>query len=119
MISGQATLVPESDDYGPCFRRVAVKIPRFDFGFGPDEIGRRAVVENLRPGSNAAKAGLKDGDKITYAFSTDGALRDPNMMVTMHVTRGDQTFDVSYLPRAELRDAYQWERTDVPESACK
>jgi hypothetical protein len=37
----------------------------------------------------------------------------------MHVTRGDQTFDVSYLPRGELRDAYQWERTDVPESACK
>ena len=56
---------------------------------------------------------------LSPSFSTDGALRDPNMMVTMHVTRGDQTFDVSYLPRAELRDAYQWERTDVPESACK
>ncbi len=119
MMSGEATLVPESDDYGPCFRRVAVKIPRFDFGFGGQDVTRRSVVENLRPGSNAAKAGLKEGDKVTYTFSTDGALRDPNMMVTMHVTRGDQTFDVSYLPRAELRDAYQWERTDVPESACK
>jgi predicted metalloprotease with PDZ domain len=119
MMSGQATLVPESDDYGPCFRRVAVKIPRFDLGFGPQEVGRRTVVENLRPDSNAAKAGLKEGDKISYQFSTDGVLRDPNMMATMHVTRGDQTFDVSYLPRGELRDAYQWERTDVPESACK
>jgi predicted metalloprotease with PDZ domain len=119
MMSGEVTLIPESDDYGPCFRRVAVQIPRFDFGFGGQDVTRRSVVENLRPGSNAAKAGLKEGDKVTYTFSTDGALRDPNMMVTMHVTRGDQTFDVSYLPRAELRDAYQWERTDVPESACK
>jgi predicted metalloprotease with PDZ domain len=119
MISGQATLIPESGDYGPCFRRVAVKIPRFDLGFGPQEVGRRTVVENLRPDSNAAKAGLKEGDKISYQFSTDTILRDPNMMATMHVTRGDQTFDVSYLPRGELRDAYQWERTDVPESACK
>lgn len=119
MMSGEATLVPESDDYGPCFRRVAVKIPRFDFGFGGQDVTRRSVVENLRPGSNAAKAGLKEGDKVTYTFSTDGALRDPNMMVTMHVTRGDQTLDISYLPRGELRDAYQWERSDVPESACK
>ncbi len=119
MMTEGLRLVPESDDYGPCFRRVSAKIPRYDLGFGPDEVGRRTVVENLRPDSNAAKAGLKDGDKITYPFSTDGILRDPNMMVTMQVTRGDQTFEVSYLPRGELRDAYQWERTDVPESACK
>jgi hypothetical protein len=118
MMTGQR-LAPESDDYGPCFRRVAAKIPRYDLGFGGPEVARRSVVESLRPDSNAAKAGLKDGDKVTYQTSTDGAQRDPNMMLTLHVTRGDQTFDVSYLPRGELRDAYQWERTDVPERACK
>jgi hypothetical protein len=119
MMTEGLRLVPESDDYGLCFRRVSAKIPRYDLGFGGPEITRRSVVEGLRPDSNAAKAGLKEGDKVSYQSSTDGAQRDPHMMVTMQVTRGDQTFEVSYLPRGELRDAYQWERTDVPESACK
>jgi predicted metalloprotease with PDZ domain len=119
MMSGRK-LIPESGDYGRCFRRISVKIPRFDLGFGGPEIKKRSVVENLRPDSNAARAGLKEGDRVQYQSSTDGALRDPNMPVTMQVTRDGKTFEVTYLPRGELRDAYQWERIPgVPEQACK
>lgn len=118
MINGQ-WLVPESGDYGPCFRRVNAKIPRYDVGFGGPEINRRSVVEGLRADSNAAKAGLKEGDKITYQTSTDGAQRDPNMTITMNVTRGDQKLDITYIPRSELRDGYQWERVPgVSEKDC-
>jgi predicted metalloprotease with PDZ domain len=119
MMTGQK-LVPESGDYGPCFRRISVKIPRYDLGFGGPEITRRSVVENLRADSNAAKAGLKEGDRVQYQSSTDGAQRDPNMPLTMQVTRDGKTFEVTYLPRGELRDAYQWERiAGVPEDACR
>ncbi|WP_343699016.1 hypothetical protein [Caulobacter sp.] len=118
MMSGQ-TLVPDSDAYGPCFRRVAVKIPRFDVGFGPPGVNPPAVVADLRADSNAAKAGLKDGDKLQYLPGSTAAQRDPKALEHVRVTRGDQTFEVSFLPRGELRDAYQWERTAVPESACK
>jgi hypothetical protein len=120
MMSGTLRLVPESDDYGPCFRRISTRIGRYDVGFGGPEIKNRPVVENLRPDSNAAKAGLREGDKVTSQTSTDGAQKDPNMTLTLHVTRGDQKFDVTYVPRGELRDVYQWERVPgVPESACK
>jgi predicted metalloprotease with PDZ domain len=121
MMTGKLRLVPESGDYGPCFRRIAVKIPRYDLGFGGPEIIRRQVVENLRPDSAAAKAGLKDGDKVSYQSSTDAAQRDPKMAIAMKVTRGDQTFEVSYVPRgAEMRDAYQWERVPgVSDDACQ
>jgi len=120
MMAGTLRLEPESDDYGPCFRRISAKIGRYDVGFGGPEIKNRPVVENLRPDSNAAKAGLKDGDRITVQTSTDGAQKDPTLPLVMHVMRGDQKFDITYIPRGELRDVYQWERVPgVPESACK
>lgn len=122
MMTGKLRLVPESGDYGPCFRRISVKIPRYDLGFGGPEITGRKVVENLRPDSAAATAGLREGDKVSYQSSTDAAQRDPKMPITMHVTRGDQTFDISYVPRSTtvLRDAYQWERVPgVSEDKCR
>ena len=120
MMAGTLRLEPASDDYGPCFRRISTKIGRYDLGFGGPQVKNYPVVVNLRPDSNAAKAGLKEGDKVTSQTSTDGAQKDPNMALVMHVTRGDQKFDVTYIPRGELRDVYQWERVPgVPESACK
>jgi predicted metalloprotease with PDZ domain len=119
MMSGRK-LVPESGDYGPCFRRISAKIARYDLGFGGPEITKRSVVENLRPDSNAAKAGLKEGDRLQYQTSTEGAQRDPNMPLTMQVTRDGKTLEVTYLPRGEMRDAYQWERIPgVPAEACR
>ena len=120
MMTGTLRLEPASDDYGPCFRRISTKIGRYDLGFGGPQVKNYPVVVNLRPDSNAAKAGLKEGDKVSSQTSTDGAQKDPNMALVTHVTRGDQKFDVTYIPRGELRDVYQWERVPgVPESACK
>jgi hypothetical protein len=74
MMSGQATLmVPESDDYGPCFRRVAVKIPRFDLGFGPRRSpphrGREPAAR-LQRRQGRAEGGRQDQPT---QFSTDGS----------------------------------------------
>lgn len=113
-------LVPPSNAYGPCFRRVATKIPRYDLGFGGPEITRRQVVENLRPDSAAARAGLREGDKVDYSSSTEGAQRDSEGTITMKVTRGDTKFDVTYRPRGTPVDAYQWERVPgVAEARCR
>jgi predicted metalloprotease with PDZ domain len=113
-------LVPPSNAYGPCFRRVPTKIRRFDLGFGGPEIMRRTLVENLRPDSEAAKAGLREGDRVDYASSTEGAQRDPEQTVTMQVTRGDTKFEITYLPRGAAVDGFQWERIPgVPETTCR
>ncbi|WP_326523643.1 hypothetical protein [Sphingomonas sp.] len=113
-------LVPPSGAYGPCFRRVAAKIRRYDLGFGGPEIVRRQIVENLRSDSEAARSGLLDGDRVDYASSTEGAQRDPAQTITMKVMRGDRTFDVTYLPRGKPVDAYQWVRVPgVPDARCR
>jgi predicted metalloprotease with PDZ domain len=121
MMAG-GVLVPESTDYGPCFRRVTKKIRRFELGFtNSGRPGGGAVVQDLVAGSEASKAGLRNGDIVTYrAITTEGIRRDPDATVTMHVTREGQRFDVTYLPRGLAMDVFQWERVPgVPESACK
>ena len=120
MISGK-TMVPESGDYGPCFRRIEAKIGRLDLGFGPPDVRDLKTVTDLRPDSNAAKAGLKTGDKIVaYVTTTTMSQKDPKQPLTLKVERDGKTFEVSYLPRGALRDIYQWERVPgAPEGACK
>jgi predicted metalloprotease with PDZ domain len=112
-------LVPSSDAYGPCFHRVAARIRRYDLGY---DVGRAkaGAVTDLEPGSEAAKAGIRNGDQIVLRTNTDGAQRDPNMTLTVKITRDGVTFPITYLPRGEAVDAYQWERTpDVPDNACR
>lgn len=121
MMSG-GIVVPESDDYGPCFRRVAARIRRYEMGFTakPGD-GATKVVADLVAGSEAAKAGLRNGDVVVLPIiTTEGIKRDPAAMMAVQVTRAGKTFPITYLPRGAAFDAYQWERAPaVPESACR
>src|SRR3546814_4241889 len=67
MMSGAMRMVPRSDAFGPCFRRVEAQVRPYDLGFGGPQLKRLKVVENLRPGSEAAKAGLRNGDRLDYS----------------------------------------------------
>jgi predicted metalloprotease with PDZ domain len=119
MLNG-ATLVPDSNAYGPCFRRVAAKIRRYQLGYDYFSATRQGVVAGLVAGSAAAKAGIRNGDRIVLRTNTDGAQRDPNMTLTVKLTRGARTFTVMYLPRGEEVDAWQWRRVPgVPDSTCR
>jgi predicted metalloprotease with PDZ domain len=110
MMSG-ATMLPDSDAYGPDFRRVSAKIRRFDLGFEPQrDLGQGRLVESLTPGSEADKAGIRVGDRVLVRFNTESAFRDPEMTVDAQITRDGKSFSVTYLPRGEAIDAYQWER---------
>jgi predicted metalloprotease with PDZ domain len=115
-------VVPESGDYGPCFRRVTKPIRRFELGFKPTSLpDGNKQVEGLVEGSEAEKAGLRNGDVVSYrTITTDGVRRDPEATVTATVTRGGKTFPITFLPRGKAVDAFQWERdSTVPETACR
>ncbi|QNA83168.1 hypothetical protein G4G27_03450 [Sphingomonas sp. So64.6b] len=119
MLAGK-TVIPPSDAFGPCFRRLQGKVRRFDLGFGGPEVKRTTVIELLRPDSAAARAGLRDGDKVEFRMSTEGVFRDPDQTLTVHVTRAGKSFNVTYLPRGEPVVSYRWERNPaVPESSCR
>jgi len=115
-------VIPESGDYGPCFHRVTKPIRRYELGFKPKSLpGGKKQVEGLIDDSEAAKAGLRNGDVATYqTITTEGVKRDPTATVTMTVTRDGKTFPVTFLPRGKAVDAFQWERdSNVPDSVCR
>jgi predicted metalloprotease with PDZ domain len=119
MLAG-GLMLPESEDFGPCFRRVTKKIRQFDLGFDNASFTTPVkVIQGLKPGSEADKAGLRNGDVVTYAVSLDQVQGDIKRTLDLKVTRDGKTFPVSYPPRGDAVDAYQWERVPgVPDSAC-
>ncbi len=120
MLAG-GLMLPESGDYGPCFHRVVKQIRRFDLGFDNSSVlGPVKIIKGLKPGSEAEKAGIREGDRFTYGASLDATQGDVTRTLTLNVVRDGKTVPISYLPRGEAVDAYQWERTPgVPEAACK
>ena len=120
MLAG-GLMLPESDGFGPCFRRTVKKIRQFDLGFeNASLLGDVKIIKGLKPGSEAAKAGLREGDVVTYGIALDAVQAEVNRALTLKVTRDGKTFPLTYLPRGVAVDAYQWERiAGVPETSCK
>lgn len=110
MLAG-ALMLPQPDDFGPCFTRKRAKVRRFELGFEPKSlVGTTKTIRGLIPGSEAAKVGLRDGDVVTYAVAMDAVQGDPAATLTLKVTRDGKTFPLTYLPRGEAVEVYQWAR---------
>ena len=114
-------IVPEPGDYGPCFTRFTGKARRFELGFDPRSfVGDVKTIRGLISGSTADQAGLRNGDVVTYAVALDAVQGDPDATLTLQVTRGGQTFPLTYLPRGETVDVFQWRRAPgVADSDCR
>jgi predicted metalloprotease with PDZ domain len=119
MLAGKL-MVPQSGDFGPCFARTTGRFRRFDLGFDPKSlVGDVKTIRGLDPASEAARAGLKDGDVVTYAVALDSVQGDPQRTLTLRVIRDGRTFPITYLPRGETVEAYQWARVPgAPDSRC-
>jgi hypothetical protein len=77
-------------------------------------------------GSAAYDAGLRNGDEIVDPVPQDGIQGDQDQRLTLKLRRidpagnhADLTFSITYLPRGDTVDAYQWQRVaDVPDDQC-
>ncbi|SFO41888.1 peptidase M61 [Sphingomonas sp. OK281] len=108
MLAG-GTVLPPSDAYGPGFRRLTMPLRRYDLGFDIASLqARPKIVRGLVKGSNADKAGLKEGDEILNGFPQDALQGDQQAYVTLDVKRANQTLHIRYQPRGETVQAYQW-----------
>jgi predicted metalloprotease with PDZ domain len=97
-----ATPRPRADAFGPGLMLVARAWPLYELGF--DERASRAAgkVVGLRSGSNAARAGLREGDVLN---ELDARPLFPDTKVTARTARGD----FSWLPAsATTRDGFAW-----------
>lgn len=120
MLAGAVSL-PDSDAFGPRFERRVVKPRRFELGFDPKVMNQSPrIIRDLIPGSEAERAGLRDGDEITRPVGLDSVQGDQQKTLTLLIRRGDKVFPVTYLPRGEIADAYQWVHVPaVPDADCR
>jgi predicted metalloprotease with PDZ domain len=110
MLAG-GTVLPAFDAYGPEFRRVTRALRRFDLGFDPASLtARPRIVRGLIAGSQAQKAGLREGDEITNTFPQDKLQGDQSAYLVLEVKRAGQALQIRYQPRGETVQAYQWVR---------
>lgn len=108
MLAGR-TVLPPSDAYGPRFRRVVRPLRRYDLGFDMASLqARPRIVRGLVDGSNAALAGLRNGDEILNGFPQDALQGDQHAYVTLDIRRDGGVRPIRYQPRGETVDAFQW-----------
>lgn len=121
MLSGKRIIVPE-DAFGRCFRRKTEQMHVFELGFAMKSLMQQPrVITELDPASPAAKAGLRDGDKVLSATPLDGAQEDPDREMRVTVTRDGKPLDILFKPKgSKTLEGYQWERVrGLPDSACR
>ena len=113
--------LPDSDAFGPCFRRTTKVLRRYELGFEPASLTESPrIVRGLIPGSAAEQAGLRNGDEIVRPVPQDGIQGNQTQLLRLEIRRDGRTFPLSYLPRGETVEAWQWERAPgVPDSRCE
>jgi hypothetical protein len=117
---GGAIMIPEPQGFGPCFTRITKPMRRYQLGFDPKVlVEHRRIVRGLIPHSAADLAGVKNGDEITKPVPQDMLQGQQDGMLTLELLRDGKSLKISYLPRAETVDAYQWIRAgNLPDSDC-
>ena len=117
---GGATMLPQADGFGPCFTRIVKPMRRYELGFEPRVLTEhKRIVRGLIAGSAAEAAGVRDGDEITQPVPQDLLQAQQDGVLTLQLLRDGQPLVISYVPRGETVDAYQWVRAgNVADSAC-
>jgi predicted metalloprotease with PDZ domain len=119
MLSG-AVMLPEPGGFGPCFTRTTKMLRRYQLGFEPKVLTEpKRIVRGLIAGSAAERAGVRDGDEITQPVPQDRIQGDQEAVLTLKLLRDGNPIEISYVPRGEAVEAYQWMRIgNLPDSAC-
>lgn len=110
MMAGKLVL-PASGAFGRCFARTTKPLRRYELGFDSAVLMEPTrIIRGLVPGSEAARAGLRDGDRIVKPVPQDAIQADQHARLTLLIERDGQTFPVTYLPRGAAVATYQWKR---------
>jgi hypothetical protein len=119
MLAGELVVPPEGS-FGPCFTRETVRLRRFELGFDRSSLfSEPRIVAGLEPASAAARAGLREGDRILHPVALEDAQNQQDRTLQLRVRRADEELEIEYLPRGETVRGYQWVRvSDVSNAHC-
>ncbi len=114
-------LVPPEDAFGPCFRREQVPMPVFELGFEIASLMQvPRVIRGLDPASPAARAGLREGDRVGNAIGLDAQQSDPGKPIVLKVERETGPVEIAFVPEGAPFPGYRWVRSDVADGpACR
>ncbi|HEY1889553.1 MAG TPA: hypothetical protein VGG63_04065 [Steroidobacteraceae bacterium] len=120
MMRGKLVL-PAADAFGSCFERTTAPLRRYELGFDSQVLMEPSrIVRGLIAGTTAARAGLRDGDRIVKPVPQDAIQADQAATLTLLIERDGRTFPITYLPRGATVPAYQWRRRpSVPDRDCR
>jgi predicted metalloprotease with PDZ domain len=106
IVSGQTLPLPLSA-MGGCFSTVKKTFYAFDSGFDLDALYRDGRIRNVKEGSEAYKAGLKDGQTLLRSGAIDP--NDPDHPIDMTVLDSGMPKRVYYLPHGSQSEIDQYE----------
>jgi predicted metalloprotease with PDZ domain len=90
-------LVPADNFFGTCAIAEVINYHPWDMGFQADTSFKTRVISGVVPGSNAHRAGLRDGQKWVSGGFVHG---DPNRLTKLTVIEGDTQKVVQFYPAA-------------------
>lgn len=99
-----------------CLAAKAVRYRPFDLGFDEMRLGE---VNRLRVDSEAARAGLKDGDEIVSATPLEQLRADDQKQMDITVLRDGKSLSFHFLPRGPEVDGWQWQLNALGVAACR
>ena len=115
-------LVPEDEAFGRCFTRQTVQVPVFELGFDISSLMQRPrVITGLVPDSPAAKAGLREGDRVSTSTGLDAQQAKHGEPLTLVAERDGKQVPISFIPQGPLTESYQWVKTtnSLGDSTCR
>ncbi|MED3960880.1 hypothetical protein [Niallia taxi] len=105
LASGELVTPPENlfENY----KLVKTTKKQFEVGFDDTIFNEdKKIVKGLIKGSNAEKAGLKNGDEIISFSDRNDIMDDENLEFKLKVKRDNKELDISYLPRGKEVPVY-------------
>jgi predicted metalloprotease with PDZ domain len=102
-------IMPTSGAFGPCLISQATQIGLFDLGFAkPIRVMAGSQVSGVVKGSNADKAGLRNGDVITESVDINPIAASFDRLIHIPIRRGASSMVISYRPRSTAVQAMKW-----------
>ena len=118
-LAGELQL-PSASAFGDCFTRVTKRVRRYEVGFDPALLAEpKRIIRGLVQGSSAERAGLRNGDEIVKPVPQDHIQGAQGMLLVLTIRRGARTFPVSYLPRGDEVNVYQWVPAPSADERCR
>ena len=97
------------DAFGEAVNSSPIKSGFFDLGFAePVRLNAGSRVEQVRSGSPAERAGLRDGDILTESLDLNPAYRRFGDAITLHLLHDEVKKSVTYDPHLGAYPALKW-----------